>query len=170
MHNHDCGRLPRRAFLSDLDTYRGLRDLLDRGLVTPDRLEPATGPLPLTRSSWVSARAVGLWAIVLLLSGTYETLADYAMFALWVFYGLTVLAVMILRRKVLVPRRPGEEHGHVHGRHARGDVPHDVRRGIVPADVDRRQSLPAQHEPRDRAGDRLAAGRAVLRGHRRDFK
>lgn len=59
-----------RAFLSDLDTYRGLRDLLDRGLVTPDRLQPATGPLPLTRSSWVSARAVGLWAIVLLLASS----------------------------------------------------------------------------------------------------
>jgi APA family basic amino acid/polyamine antiporter len=38
------------------------------------------------------------WSIVLLLSGTYESLADYAMFALWIFYGLMILGLMILRR------------------------------------------------------------------------
>lgn len=38
------------------------------------------------------------WAIVLLLSGTYETLIDYAMIALWFFYGLMVLGMMVLRR------------------------------------------------------------------------
>jgi len=43
--------------------------------------------------------AQAVWSIVLLLSGTYETLADYAMFALWIFYGLMVLAVILLRRK-----------------------------------------------------------------------
>lgn len=42
--------------------------------------------------------AQAAWAIVLLLSGTYETLADYAMFALWIFYGLMVLGVIVLRR------------------------------------------------------------------------
>ena len=35
---------------------------------------------------------------MLLLSGTYESLADYAMFAIWVSYALMVLGVMILRR------------------------------------------------------------------------
>lgn len=43
--------------------------------------------------------AQAIWSIVLLLSGTYETLADYAMFALWIFYGLMVLGVILLRRK-----------------------------------------------------------------------
>jgi APA family basic amino acid/polyamine antiporter len=38
------------------------------------------------------------WSIVLLLSGTYETLIDYAMMALWVFYALMVLGVILLRR------------------------------------------------------------------------
>jgi APA family basic amino acid/polyamine antiporter len=38
------------------------------------------------------------WAMVLLLSGTYETLMDYAMFAFWFFYGLLVLGLMVLRR------------------------------------------------------------------------
>jgi basic amino acid/polyamine antiporter, APA family len=44
----------------------------------------------------IAAQAV--WSIVLLLSGTYETLAEYAMFALWVFYGLMVFGVILLRR------------------------------------------------------------------------
>jgi APA family basic amino acid/polyamine antiporter len=38
------------------------------------------------------------WSIVLLLSGTYETLIDYAMMALWIFYALMVLGVILLRR------------------------------------------------------------------------
>jgi hypothetical protein len=59
-----------RAFLSDLDTYRGLRDLLERTLITPDRLQSATEPLPVSRSRPVSARAIGLWAIVLLLGAS----------------------------------------------------------------------------------------------------
>ena len=59
-----------RAFLSDLDTYRGLRDLLDRNLITPDRLQPATGQTPASRRAWVSARALGLWSIVLLLAAS----------------------------------------------------------------------------------------------------
>jgi APA family basic amino acid/polyamine antiporter len=42
--------------------------------------------------------AQGGWALVLLLTGSYETLMDYAMFAFWFFYGLMVLGVMVLRR------------------------------------------------------------------------
>ena len=49
-----------------------------------------------TPSFSIVAQAV--WSIVLLLSGTYETLADYAMFALWIFYGLMILGVIWLRR------------------------------------------------------------------------
>ena len=40
-----------------------------------------------------------VWAIVLLVTGSYETLVDYAMFALWLSYGLMVAGVIILRRK-----------------------------------------------------------------------
>jgi basic amino acid/polyamine antiporter, APA family len=43
--------------------------------------------------------AQGAWALVLLLTGSYETLLVYAMFALWLSYGLMVAGVMILRRK-----------------------------------------------------------------------
>jgi APA family basic amino acid/polyamine antiporter len=40
-----------------------------------------------------------VWAIVLCLTGTYETLGAYAMFAAWLFYGVTVLGAIVLRVK-----------------------------------------------------------------------
>jgi APA family basic amino acid/polyamine antiporter len=43
--------------------------------------------------------AQGLWACVLCLTGTYETLGGFAMFATWVFYGATAIGAMVLRRK-----------------------------------------------------------------------
>jgi APA family basic amino acid/polyamine antiporter len=42
--------------------------------------------------------AQALWSAVLVLSGSYDTLADYAMFATWLFYGVMVAGVMVLRR------------------------------------------------------------------------
>jgi basic amino acid/polyamine antiporter, APA family len=39
------------------------------------------------------------WAAVLLVTGSYETLVDYAMFALWLSYALMVAGVIVLRRK-----------------------------------------------------------------------
>ena len=39
----------------------------------------------------------GLWAAVLLISGSYESLIDYAMFALWLSYGAMVAGVIVLR-------------------------------------------------------------------------
>ena len=43
--------------------------------------------------------AHGAWAVVLALSGTYETLASFAMIAAWLFYGMTAVGVLVLRRK-----------------------------------------------------------------------
>ena len=43
--------------------------------------------------------AQAAWSMVLLLSGTYETLITYAMPALWFFYALMVLGVMLLRHR-----------------------------------------------------------------------
>lgn len=40
-----------------------------------------------------------VWAAILLLTGSYETLIDYALFGIWVFYALMVAAVIVLRRK-----------------------------------------------------------------------
>lgn len=47
----------------------------------------------------------GIWAAVLVLTGSYESLIDYALFGMWVFYGLMVAAVIMLRRaRADVPR------------------------------------------------------------------
>lgn len=42
--------------------------------------------------------AQGCWAAVLLLTGSYESLIDYALFGIWVFYSLMIAAVIVLRR------------------------------------------------------------------------
>lgn len=40
----------------------------------------------------------GIWAAVLALSGSYDKLLSYATFTFWVFYGMTVAGVIVLRR------------------------------------------------------------------------
>lgn len=50
--------------------------------------------------------AQAIWAAALLLSGSYETLLDYAMFALWLSYGVMVAGVMVLRRTHPQTARP----------------------------------------------------------------
>lgn len=42
--------------------------------------------------------AQGAWAAVLSLTGSYESLTDYALFGTWIFYGLMIAAVIVLRR------------------------------------------------------------------------
>ena len=49
---------------------------------------------------WASAG----WSMLLVVTGTYETLGSFAMFAAYLFYGLMVAAVIVLRRRH--PRRP----------------------------------------------------------------
>ena len=48
----------------------------------------------------------GTWSALLALTGTYENLASYAMFAAWIFYGLTSAGVLVLRRKFPGRTRP----------------------------------------------------------------
>ncbi|MCA1632007.1 MAG: amino acid permease, partial [Acidobacteria bacterium] len=50
--------------------------------------------------------AQGVWACVLALSGSYDALTDYAIFALWIFYGLTTASVFIFRRTMPDAERP----------------------------------------------------------------
>ncbi len=48
------------------------------------------------------ATAIGfqaIWAIVLIFSGTFETLVFYTAFTTWLFFGLVVLALIILRKR-----------------------------------------------------------------------
>lgn len=41
----------------------------------------------------------GLFASLMALTGTYETLASFAMFATWLFYGFTAFGLILLRRR-----------------------------------------------------------------------
>ena len=50
--------------------------------------------------------AQGLWAGVLLLSGSYESLLDYSMFALWLSYGVMIAGLILLRRTRPDAQRP----------------------------------------------------------------
>ena len=59
---------------------------------------------PRHRTPGFAILAFGAWSGVLVLTGTYETLASYAMFSAWVFYGLTAAGVLVLRRTQ--PDRP----------------------------------------------------------------
>jgi hypothetical protein len=53
------------VFLSDLDLYQGFSELLDRGLIAQVRIAPGAGQPP--RTVRISARAIALWAVLLLL-------------------------------------------------------------------------------------------------------
>lgn len=56
------------------------------------------------KTPWFSLVMHGVWSAVLAASGTYETLFSYCIFGAWIFYGLTVAGVLVLRRKY--PERP----------------------------------------------------------------
>ncbi len=47
----------------------------------------------------VSILALSLWAALLVLSGRYEQLFTYVVFASWILYGMTTASVVALRRK-----------------------------------------------------------------------
>ena len=53
---------------------------------------------PKYQTPWVAIVAQGLWSAVLVISGSYETLVDYAMFGIWLSYGLMIAGVVVLRR------------------------------------------------------------------------
>ena len=48
----------------------------------------------------------GVWASILAASGSYDKLFSYVIFAAWIFYGMTVAGVLILRRKQPDRERP----------------------------------------------------------------
>jgi uncharacterized protein DUF4388 len=62
------GEILELAFLSDIDAYRGLADLQDRNLIVQARLRATTETQPDQRGPWISARAVGIWAVFLLVA------------------------------------------------------------------------------------------------------
>ena len=55
----------------------------------------------------VGALAVqGLWACVLALSGSFDTLTDYVIFGSWIFYGLVTGSIFLFRRRMPNAERP----------------------------------------------------------------
>ena len=46
------------------------------------------------------------WSSVLALSGSFDTLTDYVIFAAWIFYALNAASVFILRRRLPDAERP----------------------------------------------------------------
>src|SRR5262245_15566616 len=53
-----------------------------------------------TRVPVWSLMVQGVWASLLALSGSYDTLTDYVIFANWIFFGLVIASVFLVRRKV----------------------------------------------------------------------
>jgi APA family basic amino acid/polyamine antiporter len=47
----------------------------------------------------VSILSLSAWAALLVLSGTYDQLFTYVIFASWLLYGMTTAAVLVLRKK-----------------------------------------------------------------------
>lgn len=60
----------------------------------------------------VSILAVGVWSILLTLTGTFRQLFTYVIFGQWIFFGLTVAAVIVLRRKRPDLERPYKTWGY----------------------------------------------------------
>jgi len=54
---------------------------------------------PRHRTPAAAILAQGGWAVVLLLTGTYGQLLDYVVFCDWIFFGLAVVALMVIRRR-----------------------------------------------------------------------
>src|SRR5207237_5337320 len=54
----------------------------------------------------------GFWSGVLALSGSYDTLTDYAIFALWIFYGLATASVFVFRLRMPPAERPSRTWGY----------------------------------------------------------
>ena len=61
---------------------------------------------PRFQTPHLSILMFGAWSALLAITGTYETLAAYAMFAAWVFYGMTSIGVIVLRRTQPERARP----------------------------------------------------------------
>ncbi len=70
------------------------------------RVLPALGGcIPGSRRPVLAIVVQAAWGIVLVLTGTYGDLVDSVVFGDWIFFGLTVAAVFLFRRRFPVDRR-----------------------------------------------------------------
>lgn len=54
----------------------------------------------------ISLLVQGAWSSVLVLSGSFDTISDYVIFAAWLFYMLGAYGVIVLRKKMPDVHRP----------------------------------------------------------------
>ena len=54
----------------------------------------------------------GVWASILALSGSFDTLTDYVVFGSWIFYGLVTASIFVFRRKYPNAERPYKAWGY----------------------------------------------------------
>jgi APA family basic amino acid/polyamine antiporter len=59
-----------------------------------------------------SVLLLGVWSSLLVISGSFDILADMFIFMSWVFYGLVVIGVFILRKKMPKAERPYKAWGY----------------------------------------------------------
>ncbi len=89
---------------------------LDLGILAPTRVYyamaadgvffPALAKLhPKYGTPWLAIVIQSTWTCVLALTGRYEQLLNYVVFADWIFFGLTVATVLIFRRTFPLDRR-----------------------------------------------------------------
>jgi APA family basic amino acid/polyamine antiporter len=55
---------------------------------------------------------LGVWSSLLVLSGSFDILADMFVFMGWVFYGLVIIGLFILRKKMPLAERPYKAWGY----------------------------------------------------------
>ncbi len=90
---------------------------LDLGILAPTRVYyamaadrvflPALARLhPRYHTPWVAIIIQSTWTCVLALTGRYEQLLNYVVFADWIFFGLTVATVFVFRGRSPVAQRP----------------------------------------------------------------
>jgi basic amino acid/polyamine antiporter, APA family len=61
---------------------------------------------PKYRTPHVSLTVQGIWSCMLVMSGSFDTISDYVIFAAWLFYMMGAIGVFILRRKMPDEPRP----------------------------------------------------------------
>jgi APA family basic amino acid/polyamine antiporter len=63
---------------------------------------------PLYRTPWLAIVIQSTWSCILAMTGTYERLLNYVVFADWIFFGLTVGAVIVFRRRLPLGQRAAD--------------------------------------------------------------
>ena len=74
--------------------------------------KPVANVHPEFRTPGISILALSCWSAILVLSGRYDQLFTYVIFASWILYGMTTAAVLVLRRNKPEMPRPYRTFGY----------------------------------------------------------